>query len=396
MTRRFSRQLTPTERVYLVNAELSPPFANQIIFEGTGEFDPDRWKRAVEVASAANPGSRLVLKGSLACARWVDTGKTPPVRVVDGSRWSGMDPEGAPFLGDPLPPGGPTCEVLLINGNPLRVAFRTHHAVMDGRGTFIWADEIFRVLRGEQPAGNDSAMTEHQAARSFQKNGRVPPPHTFIAPTGMPDAGSPGFTWRRIQLPGIYPDALTQIAMVMAREAWRHRDGPVRIAVPVDLRQRVPGLRNTGNITNLVYLDIANDDTPETLTRAMKRQMDERRDGELYWGDALVRFIPLGMIRKSLIGEIARKPETGLYRNSGIISNMGRVPAEYFSGGGFNATSLLGIPPSIDAIPFFIGTAGLKKHLEVILSMPNALAGGGRIEQVMQRLAEEMKPAPAR
>ncbi|HQL82226.1 MAG TPA: peptide synthetase, partial [Spirochaetota bacterium] len=98
MARRFSRQLTPTERVYLVNAELSPPFANQIIFEGTGEFKPEHWRKAVEVASAANPGSRLVLKGSLCFARWTDSGKTPPVREVDGSRWSGMDPEGAPFL----------------------------------------------------------------------------------------------------------------------------------------------------------------------------------------------------------------------------------------------------------------------------------------------------------
>jgi hypothetical protein len=395
MPRRFSRQLTPTERVYLINAELSPPFANQIIFEGSGEFDASQWRRAVEVAAAVNPGSRLVLKGALAFARWVDSGKTPPVREVDGSRWSGMDPEGAPFLHDPLPTEGPTCEVLLIHGTPLRVAFRSHHAVMDGRGTFIWADEIFRALRGERPAGNDSTMTEYQAARSFQKKGRVPLPHTFLAPTGMPAGGGGGFTWRRIQLPGRYPDALTQIALVMAREALRHREGPVRIAVPVDLRPRVPGLRNTGNITNLVYLDVAKDDTAGTLAHKMKQQMDERRDGELYWADALVRFFPLRMIRRLLKDEIALKLETGLYRNSGIISNMGRVPAEYFSGGGFNATALLGIPPSIDAIPFFIGTAGLKNHLELVLSMPNALAGGGRIEQVMKRMGDELKPAEA-
>jgi hypothetical protein len=394
MPRRFSRQLTPTERVYLINAELSPPFANQIIFEGSGELDPAKWKRAVEVAAEANPGTRLVLRGALALARWVDSGQAPPVREVDGSRWSGMDPEGAPFLRDPLPATGPTCEVLLIRGNPLRVAFRSHHAVMDGRGTFIWADEVFRALRGERSAGNDSAMTEHQAARSFQKKGRVPPPHTFIAPTGMPSEGGPGFTWRRIQLPGSYPDALARIALAMAHEAWSRCDGAVRIAVPVDLRPRVPGLRNTGNITNLVYLDVAKNDTPETIARKMKRNMDEKRDGELYWGDALVRFLPLGMIRSSLKKEIARKLGTGLYRNSGVISNMGRVPAEYFSGGGFNATGLLGIPPSIDVVPFFIGTAGLKTHLELILSMPNALAGGGRIEQVMKRLAEELKPAP--
>lgn len=86
-------------------------------------------------ASAGNPGSRLILRGHLGSCRWVDSGKTPPVREIDGSRWDGLGPVGAPFLQEPLSPiKGPMCEVLLIHGDPLRVAFRVHHGVMDGRG----------------------------------------------------------------------------------------------------------------------------------------------------------------------------------------------------------------------------------------------------------------------
>jgi hypothetical protein len=55
----------------------------------------------------------VVLEGHLISARWVDTGKSAPVRLVDGSQWSGWDPKGAPFLRDPLDTReGPTCEVL--------------------------------------------------------------------------------------------------------------------------------------------------------------------------------------------------------------------------------------------------------------------------------------------
>src|SRR4030043_458932 len=101
MSKRFTRQLTATERLYLINAEICPPFANQFFLEGTGVLDAKLWRKAVEVAAAANPGSRLVLKGKLNFGRWVDSGKTPPVREVDGSSWDCMSPEGAPFLNDP-------------------------------------------------------------------------------------------------------------------------------------------------------------------------------------------------------------------------------------------------------------------------------------------------------
>lgn len=398
MTKKFTRELTPTERTYIINAEECPPFANQIIMEGTGVLDLKLWQKAVEVASAANPGSRLVLKGKLNFTRWVDSGKTPRVREVDGSKWDGLSPEGAPFLLDPLDPyEGPTCELVLIHGNPLRVAIRTMHAVMDGRGTINFLFAITQGLRGEAPIGFNSKITEYEIAKSFQQNGRVPPPHKYLSPTGKPSGDERGYTWRRFtfDIPK-FPNAVGQLAVIMAREAWSHADGPVRIAIPVDMRPRKPAELSLGNLTNFMYVEIEKNTTPEDVTQIVKKQLEEKRDGELYWADQLVRYMPMSVIRKGLLNEIETKKKTGLYRNSGVISNMQEIPHKIFAGGGFMPNNGLGIPPCVDVIPFFCGMARnteLNKFV-MIISVPKVLANNGRLDAMVNKIKEGMKPAP--
>ncbi|MBN1497512.1 MAG: hypothetical protein JXA07_12120 [Spirochaetes bacterium] len=396
MTKNFTRPVTATERVYLANAEICPPFANQLILEYSGELNVPLWKKAVETASAANPGSRLVLKGKLQFARWVDSGKTPPVIEVDGSAWDGMSPEGAPaFLKEPMDPYDHTCEFIIIHGNPIRICLKTMHAVMDGKGTMQWLYDIVRTANGEQPIGFNSKITEVEAAKSFQSSGRVPKPHQYIAPTGKPEGNERGFTWRRIKLNGaLYPDGLGQIAMILAREAWSHGDGPVRFAVPVDLRPRVPKELSLGNLTNFIYIDIDKESSPESLTKDVKHQLEGKKDGELYWGDQMVRYMPLSLLRRSLVSEIRTKNLTGLYRNSGIISNIGEVPRDIFIGGGLTPFDAFGIPPCVDAIPLFLGMFRNTplQVFEIIISMPRVLANNGRMEALIDRIQNEMKP----
>jgi hypothetical protein len=47
----YSRQLSSTERAYVVYNECCPPFLNQFFWEGTGYFDLTKWQAAVKIAS---------------------------------------------------------------------------------------------------------------------------------------------------------------------------------------------------------------------------------------------------------------------------------------------------------------------------------------------------------
>jgi len=391
----FSRPLCRTERVYLLFDEFCPGFANQFFLEGTGVLDQAKWQKAVAIASEANPGTRLVLKGHLMFSHWVDSGVTPKVREVDGSAWDGLSPENAPaFLTESLSPWeGPTCEVVLVHGDPLRIVFKSHHAVMDGRGTLTWLEDIIRALNGMDPLGSNSRITELGMCKSFQKESRTPPPHEFLAPTGMPQGQERGVVWRRICIPGRYKDQLGQLAVLLAQAAWKHGDGKVRFGIPVDLRARQEGLRSTGNLTNLIYLNMTPETTAKDITQNIAQQLAERKDGMLWWGDEVARYLPLWLLRRELRNDIAQKNRTGRYRNSGILSNMGRYPVEYLQGGGFFTNNYWGIPPGQECNPLFVGLSHTKEDMTLTFSTSKVLANGGRLDALIEHVRKGFVPA---
>ena len=389
----YKRSLSFNERFFLAADRITPPFCNQMIYEGEGTFDENKWRHAIDIASTANPGSRVTLRGALSFSRWVDSGETPRLRIVDGSEWSGMGDIGAPFLQEYLDPyKGPSCEVVLIKGDTARAAFRTHHAVMDGRGTIHWAEDIFRVLRGEEPLGSDSTLTDYELAMSLNKEGRYPPPQEFIAPTGIAEGDKGGVTWKRIRLDGKFKNLLPRVAIITAQEARRHNKGKVRLTIPVDLRQRKPGLRSTGNLTNTIYIEIPEDATAETVSKDIDWQIENLCDCRMYHREKLMNYVPIRIIIRETKKIILEKHAAGLYHNSGIISNLGKLDMNKFSGGGFKAASWFAVPPCQEIVPFFMVLAGSAGFVNLTVGMPRVLAGSGRLEGFMESIAVGLKP----
>lgn len=384
----YKRTLSFNERFFLATDMVTPPFCNQMVYEGEGFFDEEKWKHAVEIASCANPGSRVVLKGALSFSKWIDSGRTPGLRVVDGMGWDASGDKGAPFLQEHLDPfNGPSCEVVLIKGSTPRVAFRTHHAVMDGRGTIHWAEDVFRALRGESPAGSGSALTDYELAMRFTREGRYPPPQEFIAPTGIAANNERGVTWKRVRVAGKFRNLLPQLALLTAIEARRHSIGKVRITIPVDLRQRVPQLKSTGNLTNTIYVEIPEGATVSSVAEDIRFQIEHKYDCRIYHRERLMNFVPLRVLTAELEKIIRNKHRAGLYHNSGIISNLGKFDMNRFSGGGFRSTSWFAIPPCQEIVPFFMVLAGGENFTSLMVGMPGVLAGSGRLEEFIHRVS---------
>ncbi|MBN1498217.1 MAG: hypothetical protein JXA07_15700 [Spirochaetes bacterium] len=388
----YTRQLSFNERAFLTGAELSPPLANQIVCEGTGRLDYAHWLEAVATASEANPGSRLILKGILGTCRWVDSGSTPPVTEVIGSRWDGYCSEHAPFLESPLNPKvGPTCEVLLIPGDTPRVVFRTMHAAMDGRGTLTWVEDVFRALRGERCIGSSSRLTDTDLARSIQKNFRKPYPTEHIPPTGKADMKESGFVWRRVSVNARPHHLLAQTAILAAQEAWRHSDGIVRFGIPVDMRPRKRGLASTANLTFAIYIEIKKDSTPEQIADDIKLQIEQKREGMLSKGDDLIRHVPLWLMKKTGAKIIHDRHKNGIYSISGFISNFGRMDLSAYQAAGFTTTGIFAIPPANEYAPFFLVLMGHEDTVELILTLPRKLATNDRLDSVMDHIVKNIK-----
>lgn len=386
--------MTYNDRIFVAAEEICPPVVNQLFFEGTGEFDINRWRDAVKIASDVNPGSRLVLKGHLCTSRWIDSGTAPPVSIADGRAWDGTGPEGAPFLEKRFNLRyGPTCEVLLINGSPLRVCFRTHHAVMDGMGTLTWAEDIFRVLRNEKPRGSYSVISDYELARSQNKEYRKPFPRNDIAPTGKASADKTGLTWKRVSLKGRYNNFLGQVAVLAAAEARKHGQGPVHFAVPVDLRPISPGLRSTGNLAVCIYVEVTENSTPEKISQNIKDQLHENRQCMIDRTDPLFIYIPMSFLVYKGKAMMDDNKRTGRYGTSGMLTNMGIIPVDIYSGGGFKADTFWGIPPNLEYYPFFMGMAGGGDSTSLILSMPVSLADNNRLDTILENIVKGLVPS---
>ncbi len=374
-------------RLWVAAGSLWPPFSNQMVIEGSGSIEHAALEKAVEKASIANPGSRLILTGFPCRKRWTDSGIMPPVRGVDGAAWSGYDMNGAPFLSDRLNVyPGPSCEVLLIAGSKPRVCFRSHHAVMDGRGTMTWAEDVFRELRGEKPEGSEFCTIEDDLL-NLSKSLEKPATDRYLSPVGRPRTGS-SFRWYRIHINGRFRDILPAVMMHVAAEAWKFNDGKVRIGVPVDLRSRRNGLRSTGNLTNAIFFNIDKTTTIETLADQIRQRLDQKNDGVLTWEDNLIRFIPVSVLKHVLSCEEKKSAGTNLYRYSGIISNLGKMPLDIFSAGTFRASSVFFIPPGNGLTPLFITMQGNTEGLDIIMTIPAGSLSDKEAGLFLKRISE--------
>jgi hypothetical protein len=383
------RSMSIASRVWLAAHELCPPCSIQMIFEGKGTFHVEHWCKAVAAASDANPGSRLILKGHLAASRWVDSGATPPVRVIDGSGWDGMSSEGAEILhGGFSPSRGPMAEVVLVLGDPLRVAIRAHHAVMDGRGCLTWAKNIFRALRGEPVLASDDTMTENDLLNLTESKPVASLGRRFTAPTGPARGSETGISWRRAKIANHYSWLLPRTIMLTAQEAWRHNTGTVRVSIPIDMRSRRPGLRSTGNLTNAIFINVTPSDTPSSIAYEILRRLKSKQDGRLTLEEMLIPHIPLWLLKRILRKEARQGHLQGTYRCSGFISDLGKIPIDAYQGGGFISVSYVALPVCLESFPFSMTMSNSGNEINLVLSMPKILASGGRLEESLGRIKD--------
>jgi len=383
MDKTYIRKLSSTERLWLGANAAFPFFGNRFILEGHGHIDYATLCHAVETASAANPGSRLVLKGFLSGCYWVDSGVTPPVRMIDGKNWDARSNHNAPFLNENLSYKGPTCEVVYLPGEVTRIVFRTHHAVMDGGGTFIWMEDIFRVLRGEKPIGSQSSLSDYELIASVTDKTarieRIP----GIAPTGRAGRKAQGMSWKRITLSGRHSNLFGRIAVALAKSAWTYQDGRVRVGEAFDLRQRVECPRSMGNLSQGIIMEITKDSTPESVAKDLQDQIDQKNYLVNIERDYNLHLVPIWLI--GLIGRMIAKMalKKGLFNIPISISNLGRVDDRNFNGGGFTADSFFVLPLNGDASPAFVTISGLSDKIEIIVCAPNMISDQGRLDKLV-------------
>jgi len=399
-TMTFKRKLSPTERFYIscddFNAEETATcVANQMVLEGHGNIDISAWQQAVTQASAVLQGTRFKLAGKLGFSHWADAGQTTELEVIRGLSWDGMSDKLAPFLNRPLDVKTSTgCEVLLVLGEKSdkhHIIFRTHHAVMDGRGTKTFADEVLRALRQQPLQGDNSFVRDIDLAKSVTSIKSEKINDTVSAPTGVPAGQDFGSSWQRRTLPGSYKKILANAGISIAKLANLYSDSTVRIQLPVDLRMHDTDIISTGNLTGGLLMQVSPETTTADWAKQIKLKLADNEHARMprFTGVPalnVLNWVPLAWLKKCNDKLALKRQETGQYRTSAIISNLGFLKVDEYSAAGFNCSSVFFIPPYFNTTALFLALAGNKEGVEVILRIPHQLSSNGRSEHALSQI----------
>ncbi len=398
-----ARRIFGMERLWMAVSRVSPPFTVQLVVESDPSTPlPSRasLQAAIASASRANPGVRLRRVGHLGWARWVVGGAPPPLREVDGTRWSGRDEAGAPFLQTPLTPSGPTVEVLRVEGPVPRIVFRGSHCVVDGRGLLTFAEDVFAVLRGERPQGSRLDIVDRDVALAGGAQHRKPEPPSQAMPTGMPERVAPGtpMPWRRVRYTGSTRSLLPRLAIAVYAASRAYTDGPISVEIPVDLRRHLPeGTRSTANLTGTARVGVSDlVNAPDAIGVFIERLRAQSEHGEAMApiiDTEFMRHVPIWSLTRAVRRVREKELNTGTVALSAMLSNFGRYPLSRLSGGGFEARSWFWVPSGGPVVPLFILVTGDESGVDLSCGLSPELATRGRLDGLVDGILKHLDTA---
>jgi hypothetical protein len=382
----FRRPISPTERLYFSTRELSPPFLMQLAIHGAGTVDVAELQRAVDTASAANPGSRLVRDGK----DWVDSGAAAVVRIVAGGSLNYPALENDPILNSPIgPTPDRTCEVLVLTGDPVTIVFRVFHGAMDGMGVRMWAMDVFRVLRGEQPLGATDPTTDADVVARMGAPGRptlVLPVFPSAVGGGRQDRAASPWLLRNRSIPVTGKGTVARVAAMLATKAGAKS----RFMIPVDMRRHTPHLRSTANLALPLFLDVEPGDDWRVINADKRIGLQQNHELNQLDNGGLSHF-PSFAVRAVL--RAANWAGSRLDRNivSAALSHTGRFELHELSWPNFTATAVRVLPQHTGIMPLLFGIVEYGGTTDLTVSCRNGEGVEARLESLLDHIASTLE-----
>ena len=386
----FRRPISPTERLYLAGGPLTAPFAIQMIVEGFGDISLRSLADAVAVASAHSPGSRLVRSGN----QWVDSGATPNVERLESAALDFAALDEHPLLRRPfggIP--GATTEVLVLPGTPTQVVFRAFHGVMDAKGLHLWASDVFRVLRGEEPSGAPETTSDQTLVDRIGAPGKA----TRLTPTkrsplgrGKLTSDSPRFLTRHRSIARVSGAAVPKIAEILSAFAAQ----PLRLMVPVDLRRHDPAIRSTANLALPLFLDVEPGRSWSEINAQMLVGLVDRRELNEMDNGGLAK-LPAPVVRTVLRTANRLGARSGRNTVSAIVSHAGLVDPADFSTPDFSADCVRALPVDTGLVPLSFVVVDNPDSTEIAVSARGGRGIAERLDALLDVIAAKLGSDPS-
>lgn len=367
---------------------LEPPRIITMVLEGESTLAARQWEEALRHVVDANHGVPLRIQGVRQRARWTREGALPPqLRIIEDCQWDGRSHRGMDAIEQtPLPlQTGPAAELIIATGKITRLIVRTRHALMDGMGVLHFFQELFRALRGEPLLSSNAAFSDVDLMGAVSSGAWKGGGESPIPLTGGAQGASYGDVWQRLTLPARpQKNLLGRVAEVAARHAWSFGPGPVRIAVSVNLRRHLPGLKSTMNFSGLLHVGMSPGETADDFRRKVHEALEQNRDVSYPAVAECIRYLSFPFIDRVT----GRTSESYLRRKlweTVLISNLGVIEMAPLSCAQFAPDNYYSLPVMGNS---FITLSAIGRHLNFVVGMPAVYASEGRLERFIDLLRE--------
>ena len=371
------------------------PRENTLILEGEGDMDAAELQRAVDLASAANPGSHLRLRGDSFLARWSTDGEIARVRKVENSTWDGLSSKGSGFIYETplLIRNGISCEFVIARNTALNktfLIFRNLHAVMDGIGSMHFLREVFRALRGEPLVGSNASFRDTDLMQSVggEKNEQVDFKSKPAYATGGVEGDEIGDAWQRVTIAGPVPWILARVSGILAEHATALSDRVARIAVPVNLRRHNPAIQSTMNYSNVAYVDLKKGEGMAHFQKRLHKALNKKADTYYVPVLGLAKLLPMSLMDRLLCRNRKTYRSDRIFETA-MVSDIGVFRSSEFSFGNFQAHEIYGVPIAGNT---FCLLSAMENLVSITLGMPKVYASNGRLKRLVSIIKEKLSP----
>lgn len=368
---------------------LERPRENTLVLEGDGMIDPVAFAAAVDKAVAVNPAATLKLVGKRRAASWVQEGSKPGIRVIKNSEWLGTSKQGSEFIYATALSleAGITCEFILVEGVKNFIIFRNHHATMDGIGTMHFLADVFNALNGKPLVGTNTTIKDTDLMQSVKSTQhKVDISKKLARPTGPAQGTEKGDRWCRFSLEGPQLFLLPRLAMAFAEFAKNYSNDHILISVPVNMRRHRAGMNSTMNYTCVSYVYIEEGDDSSKFQKKLHKQLKNNSETHYMRFFEYARYMPFSWLDR-FMNRTEKNYLNARMFESAMISDMGLFDPEKFSGAGFSAKGVFGVPIATYTY-CLICTMG--KNINITLGMPAIYANNGRIEKLVEYINQRL------
>lgn len=390
----YTRKITSGEKSMIALNELRPPFVIQLTCEIEGEPAPEHLYAALERATEANPGCAIRLKEAEIGEPddfWVP-GPAPTLTVVDAPEFDGASAHGGDFLRWPLDAkAGPTCELVHVKTAPGRgwLVFRSLHAVMDGQDTLLWAKDVLRCLRGEDPVGHPSPLDVQALCDPMKDDKRPLPKHGALHPLGPPNLGVASlYDWRRIRVAAPLDAKISgRIAVALGEIARRRNDAPdgiIRLHLPTDLRAYAKKARTTANLFGSLFLEIDAASTPDSVGLQIFRMLYDKEGQKPVGPYAGNKTGTLAAHRVKAFWDLEHLHDDDRYAFSATLSHLGKLDSASLSGPEHRCVGAFFVPLVGDAC--VVSVNGFDGETELAVGVSGLFDDAGQLDDLAETL----------